>query len=568
MGDFLKARMLLRVSSRQQLDADGDLPAQRRIVEGYIGRQREWKLDEEKPEYHELGVSGYKNTVAEREVLQEILTDAKKHTFHILVCYKDDRLGRREDEIPAYIKELAVYGVLVYTVKEGCITPQSHIDNLMTFIRYWSAQGDSIKTAQRVKDTAIEQVRMGKNQGGNAPFGYRLVLSGELSKHQRALKKKIIVPEEAELVERIYYYALTYGYGAYRLAKLLNAKPAYRKLARNGVWKAGTVGDILKNPVYTGYEAYNRRSREGDGYHRLDRQQWILSERCNEEIKIIEKETWERVQKLREGRKEKYLNGKGRKNSVRDSTAGQLPLLDVAYCGYCGRKLTNGSKYNYWTTKAGEKRRSMTRYYCCQRKRQGEGCEGRAFYPADKAEAEVYEFVREILSSWEDNTLLEAAFWKKQLQKKKNLQRKSNSLQKQQQECRKRQLAYEEKLPEVLCGELAIPVSDYYRYIEEEKRKYDMLRLQIEDLQLELKKQEEKKEPGAWKPPTWWEVIDTAGPAVKKLVVNQFIERLEMREDELVIIAKVNLENDCDSCLERDDSLVFYQVQCHNRKGN
>ncbi|MFR8351613.1 MAG: hypothetical protein ACLVB1_01845 [Blautia obeum] len=26
-------------------------------------------------------------------------------------------------------------------------------------------------------------------------------------------------------------------------------------------------------------------------------------------------------------------------------------MIDVLYCGYCGRKMTNGSRYNYWEIK-------------------------------------------------------------------------------------------------------------------------------------------------------------------------------------------------------------------------
>ena len=38
-------RMLLRVSSNQQLEADGDLSVQRRIVSEYVAKQSDWKLD-------------------------------------------------------------------------------------------------------------------------------------------------------------------------------------------------------------------------------------------------------------------------------------------------------------------------------------------------------------------------------------------------------------------------------------------------------------------------------------------------------------------------------------------
>ena len=44
-----------------------------------------------------------------------------------------------------------------------------------------------------------------------------------------------------------------------------------------------------------------------------------------------------------------------------------LSLIDVIHCGYCGRKLTNGTKYAYWTIKdTGEKRTSKTPVYRCQ----------------------------------------------------------------------------------------------------------------------------------------------------------------------------------------------------------
>ena len=88
-----KVRMLLRVSSNQQLDADGDLDIQRQIVSDYVQAHPDWNLD--KKEYFEGSNSGYKNAVADRDVLQEALQDAEKKDYDILVAYKDDRIGRR-----------------------------------------------------------------------------------------------------------------------------------------------------------------------------------------------------------------------------------------------------------------------------------------------------------------------------------------------------------------------------------------------------------------------------------------------------------------------------------------
>ena len=122
-----KVRMLLRVSSNQQLEADGDLSVQRRIVKEYIQKQEDWMLDEK--EYFEGSNSGYSNAVSDRDVLQEALRDAASGQYDILVAYKDDRIGRRMWEIGSYVMALKGYGVDIYTAVDGGISPES--DDIM-----------------------------------------------------------------------------------------------------------------------------------------------------------------------------------------------------------------------------------------------------------------------------------------------------------------------------------------------------------------------------------------------------------------------------------------------------
>ena len=186
-------RMLLRVSSNQQLEADGDLSVQRRIVSEYVAKQSDWKLD--KKEYFEGSKSGYKTAVSDRDVLQEAMEDAKNREYDILVAYKDDRIGRRMWEIGAYVMTLKSYGVDIYTVKDGCISPAGDdiMGQMMLALRFGNAQKSSSDTAMRVKDTAQKLVQQGRFMGGTAPYGYELVLSGELSKHGRALHKLVVV---------------------------------------------------------------------------------------------------------------------------------------------------------------------------------------------------------------------------------------------------------------------------------------------------------------------------------------------------------------------------------------
>lgn len=542
----LIARMLLRVSSRQQTDAEGDLPTQRNLVREYIESQEGWRLDKEKPEYFEGGISGFKNSVAERKALQEILQDAKKGEFHILVCYKDDRLGRREDEIPQYIKKLSEYGVLVYTVKDGCITPVSHTDDLLTFIRYWHAEGASRDTGLRVKDAAVQLVKQGKNQGGNAPFGYKLIYSGELNKRHRALKKKVIVPEAAEVVRYMYNLALTNGWGACKITKQLNKDAKLRAMSPNGQeWKTVTVSDILKNPIYTGYEAYNRRTHEGAHFKSLDREHWILSDECKEELVIIDQDAWEKVQRIRESRKEKNSRKGGQSSNGPICTTGTLALLDVAYCGCCGRKLTNGSKYNYWKTKTGEKRSSVVGYYRCQTIHQGGACQGKGLYRADSIEPLVFDAVKDYLDTLEDNTTLIEKMketGKKQSRMKKD---KIRSLEKNVIEIQKDIDSLKDNLPRVLRGEMKLPPELLYEQIEEKEQKKQQLQDELQRLRAVSDEEHCKNAECKYfisQIPKWRDAFEQAEISAKRMIINKLIRRIDVKEGEISIQFRINLE--------------------------
>ena len=343
MGEKKRVRMLLRVSSNQQLEEDGDLGIQRQLVKEFIAQHEEWHLDSK--EYFEGSNSGYSNAVENRDILQQALRDAQRNEYDILAVYKDDRIGRRMWEIGAYVMQLKSYGVDIYTVKDGCISPESDdiMGQMMLALRYGNAQKSSSDTGMRVKDTAQKLVQQGKFVGGKAPYGYKLELSGEISKHGRALHHLVIIPERAKAVKHIYELSLDKEYGSSKIARELNLDEEYKELAPSEVWRGGTVTSILTNPIYAGYTAYKRREKKENGKSkRLDSSEWILSEEPNPEIQIISPDDWNLVQIKRKQRGMKYRTApqnKGVKVIARNE--GMLPLIDVIYCGYCGCKCTN-----------------------------------------------------------------------------------------------------------------------------------------------------------------------------------------------------------------------------------
>lgn len=543
-----KVRMLLRVSSNQQLEADGDLSVQRELVKDYVKEHNDWELDSK--EYFEGSNSGYKNSVADRNVLQEALQDAQAKEYDILVAYKDDRIGRRMWEIGAYVMTLKNAGVDIYTVKDGCISPETNdmMGQMMLALRYGNAQKQSADTGMRVKDTAQKLVQQGKFMGGKAPFGYRLELSGNISKHGRALHHLVIVPEEAEIVRYIYDLSLTKEYGSTKIAKVLNKHKIYKNHAPNDVWKSGTITSILTNPIYAGHTAYKRRERINGQYHRLDSEEWITSFEPNENITIIDGDTWNKTQERRKRRGDKYIKTLEHKNvNVIRKNDGMLALIDVLYCGYCGSKMTNGSKYNYWTIKdTGEKRASKIAVYKCQTAWQGVLHDKTKQIRADIIEPIVFESIAKYIGKLQENEDVFNEIENNQNQEKK---RKHAELKKEQQSLeniQKKIKIMESKIPDAMTGDYPLSLEELVSIIKNHKEQAQQQQEVIAEKELELKNTSVSL--NEWedirnKIPTWQEVFLNADVATKRVLVNKLVERIDVKKTEVVIRFKINLND-------------------------
>lgn len=543
-------RILLRVSSDQQLEADGDLSIQRQLVVEEVKKHEKWILDSK--EYFEGSNSGYKNSVVDRDVLQEALRDAENKEYDILLAYKDDRLGRRMLEIPMYIMSLKQFGVDVYTVKDGLLTPD--IGDVMGMLRltmqYGMAEKSSSDTGIRVKDTAKKLVQQGKFMGGKAPYGYKLEYSGEYSKHQRALKHLVIVPEHAEVVKYIYKLSLYKEYGSGKIATTLNLDNRYKNLAPNDVWKSGTITSILTNPIYTGYTAYRRREHIGGRYRSLSQEDWIIAEKPNDEITIIDRDMWEKVQISRQKRSRKYQKQSwNEKATVISRNDGQLALIDVAYCGYCGRKLTNGTKYDYWTIKGtGERRSSQKSIYKCQNVWQGVPHEKMKQIRADKIEPIVFKKLSEYVGRLqEDENIFEQILENQSFEKKQQEQilvREKRKLQ----EIEKDMDILNDAIPKAITGTYPLPLEDLAKNIERQKDKAAKQKAVVDELEINIKNLSVSQED--WENlyhnlPTWQDIFMNADVATKRVLVNKLIERIDITDDTVVIHFKVDLDHFC-----------------------
>ena len=174
-----RAYCLYRVSTKKQVDKlIDDIPMQKTACHEFADRNG-WVIVKE---FSEKGISGFKVSANDRDAVQDLREAALKHEFDILLVFMFDRIGRRDDETPFVVEWFIKQGIEVWSVKEGQQKIENHTDKLINYMRYWQANGESLKTSMRVKTVMNQMTADGIYRGGVTPFGYRMVEKGRVNK--------------------------------------------------------------------------------------------------------------------------------------------------------------------------------------------------------------------------------------------------------------------------------------------------------------------------------------------------------------------------------------------------
>ena len=373
---------LYRVSTKGQVDPKDDIPVQRRECMRFIESHRDWVYLGERLE---KGVSGYKVSVQNRDVLQEIKKMAERKEFEVLLVFMFDRLGRREDETPFLVEWFVQHGIEVWSVNEGRQTIESRGDKLMNYIRYWMAGGESEKTSMRVKAAHTQMTAVGVWRGGSHPYGYRLVHKGRIGKRNRQLYDLEIDPVGGPIIQEIFQLVTAEGYGTLRTANYLNEKyPNPDK-----VWTAQTIRTILRNPVYTG------RLHMNDTYSEpIESLRLVSDETMAFAQDCITRRIQTRYPQVRQAENDAMPANARTKTEVYGATL----LSGILYCAHCGHKLVGSY--------AQENRNGVMRHRPIYRDYYGavkaKNCAGQTTYSAKKIEEAVCALVRDYFRSMKD----------------------------------------------------------------------------------------------------------------------------------------------------------------------
>lgn len=509
---------LYRVSTKQQVNAEDDIPVQRRECMDFINRMPDWEFLDERLE---KGVSGFKVSANKRDAILEIRQMAERKEFEVLLVFMFDRLGRREDETPFLVEWFINHGIEVWSTREGQQRIDNRGDKLMNYIRYWMAGGESEKTSMRVKAAQTQMTTDGVWRGGNVAYGYKLVHKGRIGKKNRQLYDLEIDEVDGPIVQEIFRLTNQEGLGSLRIANLLNEK--YPESKRK--WSRQTVSRLLQNPIYMG------RMHMND----------ILSEPI-ESLRLVSDEDYAFAQyaiQKRIARKYNDLVDEEDKNVPAGHSKveiyGATLLSGILYCAHCGRKLVGS--YCTRTFRTGH-RYHRPIYRCYYGSEKANQCDGQTVYSAAKIESIVITVVHNYFESIV-NTV--DSVW--QMQAKRQLQNKEGAALKQAQnelaKLQKQQNNLRQEVLKTISGEGTFDTDILKSLLAENK-------VAIEAAEKRVLECNERKENESGKIQmlaeqyqnilTWSSEFDQAEPDCKKMILARLIRKITVNRDYTITI--------------------------------
>jgi site-specific DNA recombinase len=375
----LRAALYLRVSTARQAEHDVSIPDQKRQGEAYCDA-RGLQLVET---FIEPGASATNDRRPEFQRMIEAGT-SKPSPFDVVVVHSFSRFFRDHFELEFYVRKLAKNGVKLVSITQEMGDDPMHV--MMRQIMALFDEYQSKENAKHVMRALKENARQGFWNGSLPPIGYRTVAAEQ--RGAKTKKKLEIDPLHADTVRLIYRLALEGDgpkgqMGVKNIVSYLNSRRIFTR--DGGRWGIGQVHRILTRRTYMGEHEFNKRSKT--------KELKPVSEIVTVPVPpIIDKETFEAVQKLLKARNPKVMPAR--------VISGPTMLTGLIHCAKCGGAMTirtgKGGRYRY--------------YACSMKARQGPtACKGMAV-PMEKLDDLVVNHLeKQLLQPERLETVLAAA---------------------------------------------------------------------------------------------------------------------------------------------------------------
>lgn len=278
---------------------------------------------------------GYSGTNFDRPDWERLISLAEDGKIGTVVVKDMSRLGRDYLKVGYYTEVffpgLDIRFIAINNGVDSANQQDSDFTPFLNIINEWYAKD----TSKKIRAVFKAKGQSGKPLCTNPPYGY--------VKDPEDKSRWIIDPEAAEVVREIFSLCVK-GYGPTQIAKELTRRQIENPVAharRQGLtlpaktldddpcaWHDSTVARLLTRVEYLGHTANfktYRKSYKNKKQMHNDRSEWQIFENTHEPI--IDQETFDIVQKIRDGRR-------------RLTPMGEMPILSgMLFCADCGAKL-------------------------------------------------------------------------------------------------------------------------------------------------------------------------------------------------------------------------------------
>lgn len=268
------------------------LSAQKEYFENKIIQNPNWTLVQG---YVDEGISA--TSVKNRENFLQMIKDAEMHKFDLILTKEISRFARNTVDSLSYTQDLLRHGVGVYFENDNLNTLEPDSELRLT-IMSGIAQDESRKVSDRVSFGFKRAIEKGTVLGNNCIWGYR-----------KDKGKLVIVPEEAEMVYKIFDMYANENLGVRAIAKILS-ESGYRNTNGNP-FSFSSIKGILVNPKYKGFYCGNKTHKidfRHDDIKHLPQDDWVLYEDNENVPPIVSPELWDKANRKLKERSAKMTN--------------------------------------------------------------------------------------------------------------------------------------------------------------------------------------------------------------------------------------------------------------------
>lgn len=332
-----KKKLRVAAYCRVSTDDEEQLTSYRNQIEHYthkIKQNADWKLV---GIFADEGITGV--MAKKRDEFLKLINLCRDGKVDVIITKSISRFSRNVADTIKYVRELKALNVAVIFEKENIDTSKMTSEMILDMYGVF---------AQAESESISDNVRMGKRFGyksGKVPMQYGQILGYRRGENN----EPEIVPEEAKIIELIYYKFLE-GWSLPKLSKYLEDN-GYKTAKGSTAWSKATIRGILTNEKYKGdvlmqksyvVDLFSKKIAKNNG----ELPMYLVK---NHHKPIISREVWDKVQVVIAKRNniksatDMNMMKKGRYSS-------KYALTGLVICGDCG------SQYRRTTWTANGKR--------------------------------------------------------------------------------------------------------------------------------------------------------------------------------------------------------------------